>query len=132
MLSFLLLLCTHKIFWGGCWQCYWYMFSINVRFSHTWGLEKKHRKTYFYVNIVHGILQARTLEWVSFPFSRGSSQPRDQTQVFHITGRFFTSWATWEALLNTVNLFYFFKYLKLFIKRQTTKYNVSIQFFTQF
>ena len=43
---------------------------------------------------VHGILQARTLEWVAFPFSRGSSQPRDQTQVSRIAGRFFTSWAT--------------------------------------
>ena len=42
---------------------------------------------------VHGILQARILEWVAVPFSRGSSQPRDRTQVFHITGRFFTSWA---------------------------------------
>ena len=31
---------------------------------------------------VHGFLQARILEWVAFPFSRGSSQPRDQTQVF--------------------------------------------------
>ena len=56
--------------------------------------------------IVHGILQARTLEWVTFPFSRGSSQPRDQTQVSllqgifptqestgvsYIAGRFFTS-----------------------------------------
>ena len=40
---------------------------------------------------VHGILQARILEWVAFPFSRGSSQPRDRTQVFHIAGRFFTS-----------------------------------------
>ena len=47
---------------------------------------------------VHGILQARILEWVAFPFSRGSSQPRDQTQVSHIAGRFFTSWATREAL----------------------------------
>ena len=43
---------------------------------------------------VHGILQARILEWVNFPFSRGSSQPRDQTQVSHIAGGFFTSWAT--------------------------------------
>ena len=40
---------------------------------------------------VHGILQARTLEWVAFPFSRGSSQPRDHTQVSHIAGGFFTS-----------------------------------------
>ena len=46
---------------------------------------------------VHGILQARILEWVAFPFSRGSSQPRDQTQVSCIAGRFFTSWATREA-----------------------------------
>ena len=38
----------------------------------------------------HGILQARILEWVAFPLSRGSSQPRDQTQVSHIAGRFFT------------------------------------------
>ena len=41
--------------------------------------------------MVHGILQARILEWVAFPFSRGSSQPRDQTQVSRITGGFFTS-----------------------------------------
>ena len=44
--------------------------------------------------IVHGILQARMLKWVAFPFSRASFQPRDWTQVSHITGRFFTSWAT--------------------------------------
>jgi len=47
-------------------------------------------------SIVHGILQARILEWVAFPFSRGSSWPRDQTQGSHIEGRFFTSWATRE------------------------------------
>ena len=47
--------------------------------------------------IVHGILQARILEWVAFPFSRGSSQPRNRTQVSHIAGGFFTSWATREA-----------------------------------
>ena len=39
----------------------------------------------------HGILQARKLEWVAFPFSRGSSQPRDQTQVSSVAGGFFTS-----------------------------------------
>ena len=44
-----------------------------------------------------GILQARMLEWVAVPFSTGSSQPRDQTQVSRIAGRFFTSWATREA-----------------------------------
>ena len=46
---------------------------------------------------LHGILQAGILEWVAFPFSRGSSQPRDRTQVSHIAGRLFTSWATREA-----------------------------------
>ena len=44
--------------------------------------------------IVHGVLQARILERVATPFSRGSSQPRDQTQVSRIAGGFFTSWAT--------------------------------------
>jgi len=39
---------------------------------------------------LHGILQARILEWVAFPFSRGSSQPRGQTQVSHIAGGCFT------------------------------------------
>ena len=49
------------------------------------------------VNLVHGILQARILELVAFPFSRGSSQPRDPIQVSHIASGFFTSWATREA-----------------------------------
>ena len=40
---------------------------------------------------VHEILQARVLEWVAVPFSRGSSQPRDRTQVSCVAGRFFTS-----------------------------------------
>ena len=46
---------------------------------------------------VLGILQARILEWIAIPFSRGSSQPRDQTQASLIAGRFFTIWATREA-----------------------------------
>ena len=46
---------------------------------------------------VHGILQARILEWVAVPFSRGSSWPRDLTQVFSIAGRFLTIWATETA-----------------------------------
>ena len=48
---------------------------------------------------VHGILQARILKWVAFPFSRGSSQSGDRTHVSHNAGRFFTSWATREARL---------------------------------
>ena len=46
---------------------------------------------------VHRILQARILEWLAFPFSRGSSQPRDRTQVSCTAGGFFTSWATREV-----------------------------------
>ena len=44
-----------------------------------------------------GILQATTLEWVAISFSRGSSPPRDRTQVSCITGRFFTVQATRET-----------------------------------
>ena len=47
---------------------------------------------------VNGIPQARILEWVATSFSRGSSQPRNQTQVSCIAGRFFTNWAMREAL----------------------------------
>ena len=47
---------------------------------------------------IHGILQARTLEWVAYHFSRGSSWPRIQTGVSCIAGRFFTNWAIREAL----------------------------------
>ena len=50
----------------------------------------------------HGILQARILEWVAIPFSRGSSQPRDQTQVSCIAGRCFTLWATREAVVKNL------------------------------
>ena len=49
---------------------------------------------------VHGILQARILEWVAMPSSRGSSWPRDRTPVSHVSwaGRqFLCHWATWEA-----------------------------------
>ena len=45
---------------------------------------------------VHGILQAKILEWVAISFSRGSSQPRDQTWVSCVAGRFFTTWDTRE------------------------------------
>ena len=47
---------------------------------------------------VHGILQARILAWVAIPFSRGSSQPRDRTQVSLIAGGFFTHLAIQEAI----------------------------------
>ena len=50
---------------------------------------------------IPGILQARIPEWVAIPFSRGSSQLRDRTQVSRITGRHFTVWATREATIFT-------------------------------
>ena len=48
---------------------------------------------------VHGIFQARVLEWVAISFSRGSFQPRGQTQVTRIIGRRFTVWAIREMML---------------------------------
>ena len=50
---------------------------------------------------VHGILQARILEWVAISFSRGSSQPRDWTRVSCIAGRHFILWAT-RVITNTL------------------------------
>ena len=47
---------------------------------------------------VHGILQARVLEWVAICFFRGSSQPREWAQVSRPTGGFFTIWATRETV----------------------------------
>ena len=51
---------------------------------------------------VHGTLLARILEWVAIPFSRRSSQPRNWTWVSGLAGRFFTIWATREALKRNV------------------------------
>ena len=63
---------------------------------------------------VHGILQARILEWVAIPFSRGSSQPRDLTPVSHIGDRFVTIWATREACTVSYNTFKSWKGLRKF------------------
>ena len=69
---------------------------------------------------VCGILQAGTLEWVAYPFSRRSPWPRNRTGVFCTAGGFFTSWVTREAPLCIVLNFY----LKLFecfeIKKKST------------
>ena len=58
---------------------------------------------------VHGALQARLLEWIAVPSSRGSSQPRDQTYIFYtsaaLAGQFFTSRSTWEAQYWTYQYF---------------------------
>ena len=60
---------------------------------------------------IHGIFQARILEWVVIFFSRRSSQPRDWTQVTHIVGRLFTIWATREV----------HKACKMILNKQTKK-----------
>ena len=60
---------------------------------------------------VHGIFQARILEWVAISFSRGSSRPRDRTRVSRIGGRCFNLWATREAHLvgfKSIILFVFY------------------------
>ena len=66
---------------------------------------------------VYGILQARMLEWVAGPFSRVSSQTRDQTQVSRIAGRFYTSWANREAPI----------YTHTQTPKQTSEYKLSLQ-----
>ena len=55
---------------------------------------------------VHGISQAILLEWVAVSFSREFSWPRDWTQVSCIAGKFFTIWATKEALYDGLNCVY--------------------------
>ena len=55
---------------------------------------------------VHRISQARILEWVAISFSRGSSWPKNWTWVSCIAGRFFTIWATREALLRAYEISY--------------------------
>ena len=70
---------------------------------------------------VHGILQARTLEWVAIPFSRGSSQPRDQTHFSCIAGRIFTT-ARPEKPLS-----FHQQGLKTLLKDRHQKMNLSIK-----
>ena len=60
---------------------------------------------------VHGILQARIQEWIAISFSRGSSRPRDWTQVSCIAGRLFTNWATREGRSTSNFRFTFLLYL---------------------
>ena len=79
---------------------------------------------------VHGIPQARILEWVVFPFSRGSSQSRDQTQIFHIAGRFFTSWATREAQEYWSRVVYLFSRGSSWPRNWTAVSRIAGRFFT--
>ena len=56
-------------------------------------------------SFLHGVFQARILEWVAMPFSRGSSWPRDWAQVSCTAGRCFTFWATREALVLNIYVY---------------------------
>ena len=99
--------------------------TVNVRAA--WGLFSNHAKINCFVNSeshsvmsyslppmdcsptgysVHEILQARILEWVAIPFSRGSSQLRDRTLVSCIAGRFFTVWVIREAPIYIIQYTY--------------------------
>ena len=94
----------------------WSLLNLNpLRFTRGWGeswcselgpviseSEKLKWKSHLTIcnpmdSIVHGILQARILEWVDFPSSRGSSWPRNQTGIAWFAGGFFTSWVMREA-----------------------------------
>ena len=76
---------------------------------------------------VHGISQARTLEWVAFSYSRGFSWPRDRIWVSCTADRFFTIWATMEALCDTVELKSYNKWAALY-SSQSLKYELSALF----
>ena len=72
----------------SCWVCCF--FSHSVVSNSLWPMDFNPPGS-----SIHGVLQARILEWVAIPFSRRSSQPRDRTSC--IVGRFFTIWATRES-----------------------------------
>ena len=78
------------------WPKYWH-FSFNMKWSGVKVTQSCPTLSYPMDYTVHGILQAGIVEWVAFPFSRGSSQPRNQTGVFCIADGFFTNWAIREA-----------------------------------
>ena len=67
---------------------------------------------------MHGISQARILEWVTISFSRGSSQPRSRTQVSCIAGRFFTVWVTRDKNQRSIFCFWSGKILRVGKKKR--------------
>ena len=74
---------------------------------------------------VCGISQARILEWVVKPSSRESSQPRYQTQVYHIAGGLFTIWATIGYTLNQIKCLKKFFLIKL---KKKSSYSLQMNF----
>ena len=91
------------------WFVYIFIISIKVHFQILCWFKVKVKVTQSYPTlwdpmdyIIHGILQARILEWVAIPFSRESSQPRGWTWVSHPAGRLFIVWVTREPLWNVL------------------------------
>ena len=84
----ILLLCLLKLYAECC--------AVLSCFSHVWLFETPWTVAH-QASLSTGVLQARILEWVAMPFSRGSSQPRDWTQVSHVGSGFFTVWVTRET-----------------------------------
>ena len=80
---------------------------------------------------VHGIIQASILVWFAMPFSRASSQPRDQTQVFHIAGRSFYhlshQGSPWRLLLLNQNSIKFHKVLHVCICANSPQRVIQVQ-----
>ena len=81
---------------------------------------------------VHGILQARILEWLAIPFSRGSSWLRNQTQVSCFVGTFFAVWATrhylcvyWRTKNISISLFYAVKSWRMWFNIRILAWNVN-------
>ena len=77
--------------------CFFFFFSVMFLFFHCKTMSEwkllSHVWLFMTLWIIKStVFQARILQWVAFPFSKGSSQPGDRTQVSHIAGRFFTSW----------------------------------------
>ena len=83
-----------------CWFCLWITSCAWTVAQSCWTL-CGHMDCSPPGSSVHGIFQARILEWVAVPTSRGSSQPRDQTHISCIGRQILYHWTTWEALMYT-------------------------------
>ena len=92
---------------AACWSGKWEWDKSNLSspkgggrraWEGSFGLDKRKWKCCVWGLQSMGIFQARMLKWVALPFPKGSSLPRDGTRVSCIAGRFFTIWATRDAL----------------------------------
>ena len=89
-------LCWAQI--SSCTRCSWKWRKVKVLVTQSCPTLRDPMDCSLPGSSVHGILQARILEWIAIPFSRGSSRPSNWTYISCIAGRFFTIYATREAL----------------------------------